>query len=99
MLRSAPRWARSRFFTAFRREQSKMAMWGFQERQRQALSAPAWERGRRRTRQDQISLKACEPGEIADLKIRTERRKSVSSAGPFFGKERTLQKIRSSRLT
>jgi hypothetical protein len=59
----------------------------FGESARQAISAPAWERGRRRTRQDQISLKACEAGEIADLKIRTERRKSVSSAGPLF-KER-----------
>jgi hypothetical protein len=31
------------------------------------------------------------PGEIADRKIRTERRKPVSSAGPFL-RERTLSK-------
>jgi hypothetical protein len=49
------------------------------------------ERGRRRTRQDQISRWALEPGEIAELKqIRTERRKPVSSAGSFL-KERTLR--------
>ena len=39
------------------------------------------ERGRRRTRQDQISRKALGPGETADHEIRTERRKPVSSAG------------------
>jgi hypothetical protein len=39
------------------------------------------ERGRRRTRQDQISRKGLRPGEIADHAIRTERRKLVSSAG------------------
>src|ERR1700759_1625824 len=47
------------------------------------------ERGRRRTRQDQISevLRHSRPrtGEIANHKgIRTERRKPVSSAGPAF---------------
>jgi hypothetical protein len=53
------------------------------------------ERGRRRTRQDQISAGALGPREIADLKIRTERRKLVSSAGPFFRRselpDRTIQ--------
>jgi hypothetical protein len=52
-------------------------------------------RGRRRTRQDQISLGLKTAGEIADLKIRTERRKLVSSAGPVFDKgepfESTIQ--------
>jgi hypothetical protein len=42
------------------------------------------ERGRRRTRQDQISLRLKTAGEIADHWIRTERRKLVSSAGSFF---------------
>jgi hypothetical protein len=55
-----------------------------------ALSATGVERGRRRTRQDQISTEALGPREIADLKIRTERRKPVSSAGTGFSKERTL---------
>jgi hypothetical protein len=53
---------------------------------RRALSATGVERGRRRTRQDQISTEALGPREIADLKIRTERRKPVSSAGPVFQK-------------
>ena len=53
---------------------------------RRALSATGMERGRRRTRQDQISTEAMGPREIADLKIRTERRKPVSSAGPVFQK-------------
>jgi hypothetical protein len=43
--------------------------------------APAGERGRRRTRQDQISRKALGAGEIANHWVRTERRKLVSSAG------------------
>jgi hypothetical protein len=60
--------------------------------ERRASIAPALERGRRRTRQDQISLGLKNTREIADLKIRTERRKLVSSAGPLFGKERTLSK-------
>jgi hypothetical protein len=49
------------------------------------------ERGRRRTRQDQISRWAVRPGEIADHEIRTERRKLVSSAGRTFS-ERALRK-------
>jgi hypothetical protein len=50
------------------------------------------ERGRRRTRQDQISLWGFGPGEIAELKeTRTERRKPVSSAGPAL-KEQALPK-------
>jgi hypothetical protein len=58
-----------------------------------------FERGRRRTRQDQIAP-ASFADEIADLEIRTERRKFVSSAGPVFGKsELFVPKIRSSRLT
>jgi hypothetical protein len=44
------------------------------------------ERGRRRTRQDQISRKALRPGKTADHGIRTERRKLVSSAGRIFTK-------------
>ena len=51
-----------------------------------------WERGRRRTRQDQISLGLEIAGEIADLRIRTERRKLISSAGPVFELfERSIQ--------
>ena len=56
-----------------------------------------WERGRRRTRQDQISRWAWRPGEIAELEeIRTERRKPVSSAGPVSDRapelfERSIQ--------
>ncbi len=59
--------------------------------------AGLWERGRRRTRQDQISRWAGRPGEIAELKeIRTERRKPVSSAGPVSDRapelfERSIQ--------
>src|SRR5450756_2916218 len=41
------------------------------------------ERGRRRTRQDQISL-GQEPVKLRTSGIRTERRKLVSSAGPVF---------------
>jgi hypothetical protein len=65
---------------------------GFGTPERRASIMPALERGRRRTRQDQISLGLKNTREIADLKIRTERRKLVSSAGPIFGKERTLSK-------
>jgi hypothetical protein len=60
--------------------------------ERRASIVPAPERGRRRTRQDQISLGLNGTREIADLKVRTERRKLVSSAGPMFEKERTLSK-------
>src|SRR5664279_3354625 len=42
------------------------------------------ERGRRRTRQDQISLGQRAPVKLRTLAIRTERRKLVSSAGPVF---------------
>src|SRR3954468_14939416 len=49
------------------------------------------ERGRRRTRQDQISLGQKTAGEIADLKIRTVRRKTVSSAGPVFDKSKSFE--------
>jgi hypothetical protein len=49
------------------------------------------ERGRRRTRQDQISQMALRAGETADHEIRTERRKLVSSAGRIFS-ERTPRK-------
>ncbi len=45
------------------------------------------ERGRRRTRQDQISRKALGPGETADHAIRTERRNLVSSAGKISRSE------------
>jgi hypothetical protein len=38
-------------------------------------------------------------GEIADLKIRTERRKLVSSARPAFVRANSFRKMRSSRLT
>jgi hypothetical protein len=51
-----------------------------------------WKRGRRRTRQDQISLGLKIAGETADLKIRTERRKLVSSAGPVFEKSEPSRK-------
>jgi hypothetical protein len=47
------------------------------------------ERGRRRTRQDQIAP-ARVADEIADIEIRTERRKLVSSAGPVLGKSELL---------
>ena len=57
------------------------------------------ERGRRRTRQDQISRGGFKTaGEIADHEIRTERRKPVSSAGPVFERANSLER-RSSRLT
>jgi hypothetical protein len=49
------------------------------------------ERGRRRTRQGQISLGLKTAGEIADLMIRTVRRKTVSSAGPVFEKSKSLE--------
>jgi hypothetical protein len=65
------------------------------------IGGGARERGRRRTRQDQISLKPQDRSgletarEITDHWIRTERRKLVSSAGPFFERasslERTIQ--------
>ena len=62
----------------------QIEIWDWGNRKRQAADAPAFgERGRRRTRQDQISRWAGRPGEIAELEeIRTERRKPVSSAGP-----------------
>ena len=56
------------------------------------------ERGRRRTRQDQISL-GQEPVKLRTSGIRTERRKLVSSAGPVFVRALALSKGRSSRLT
>ena len=71
---------------------------GFGGFRAQALSARHSERGRRRTRQDQISLGLKIAGEIADPKIRTERRNLVSSAGPVFVRANS-SKIRSSRLT
>jgi hypothetical protein len=46
------------------------------------------ERGRRRTRQDQISTGALDPREIADLKIRTERRKLVFFCRTGFSKSK-----------
>ena len=46
------------------------------------------ERGRRRTRQDQISTGALGPSEIADLKIRTERRKLVFFCRTGFSKSK-----------
>jgi hypothetical protein len=57
------------------------------------IGSGAKERGRRRTRQDQISLGTFEtPGEIADHEIRTERRKLVSSAGPVFERANSLER-------
>jgi hypothetical protein len=56
------------------------------------------ERGRRRTRQDQISLGPQDhsgfktAGKIADHEIRTERRKPVSSAGPVFERANSLER-------
>ena len=56
------------------------------------------ERGRRRTRQDQISPGPQDhsgfetAGEIADHEIRTERRKLVSSAGPVFERANSLER-------
>lgn len=51
------------------------------------------ERGRRRTRQDQISHGGfVTAGEIADHEIRTERRKLVSSAGPVFERANSLER-------
>jgi hypothetical protein len=55
------------------------------------------ERGRRRTRQDQISL-GLSPVKLRTARIRTERRKLVSSAGPGFERANSWE-IRSSRLT
>jgi len=49
------------------------------------------ERGRRRTRQGQISPRLKTAGEIADLMIRTVRRKTVSSAGPVFEKSKPFE--------
>jgi hypothetical protein len=70
-------------------------LWILGKSKRRALSARHRERGRRRTRQDQISLKAWEPVKLRTFKIRTERRKPVSSAGPDFEKrelpETTIQ--------
>jgi hypothetical protein len=72
---------------------------------RRAPLARHGERGRRRTRQDQISLEAWKPGrawkpvKLRTARIRTERRKLVSSAGPIFGKSELFSKMRSSRLT
>lgn len=43
--------------------------------------------------------KALRPVKLRTLKIRTERRKLVSSAGPFFEKSELFLKVRSSRLT
>jgi hypothetical protein len=54
-------------------------------------SAGLRERGRRRTRQDQISPGLKIAGEIAEQVIRTERRKLVSSAGPFFEKTEPIE--------
>src|SRR3981081_1570320 len=52
--------------------------------ERRASGAAAFrERGRRRTRQDQISL-GLSPVKLRTARIRTERRKLVSSAGPAF---------------
>src|SRR5262245_17569805 len=57
------------------------------------------ERGRRRTRQDQISYRALAPVKLRVVKdTRTERRKPVSSAGPVL-KERASFEERSFRNT
>ena len=54
------------------------------------------ERGRRRTRQDQISYRAFGPVKLRIVKdTRTERRKPVSSAGPSL--KEVLPKMRSDR--
>ena len=52
------------------------------------------ERGRRRTRQDQISLWSFRPGETADPleEIRTERRKPISSAGSVLERASSFPK-------
>jgi hypothetical protein len=51
------------------------------------IGGGAKERGRRRTRQDQISRGSFEtPVKLRTIEIRTERRKLVSSAGPVFEK-------------
>ncbi len=69
----------------------------FLEMRRRELPSPAWNEGvgehvRTRSHVGQRSL-----GETAELKaIRTVRRKTVSSAGPSFGK-RERSKIRSGR--
>ena len=56
---------------------------------------PPGERGRRRTRQDQISLGQRSPVKLRTLAIRTERRKLISSAGTVFERansaERSIQ--------
>src|SRR5216684_8703492 len=85
--------------------QAVMQMLGIGESERRALLARHGERGRRRTRQDQISLKAWRPGwawkpvKLRTARIRTERRKLVSSAGPIFDQSELFSKMRSSRLT
>ena len=73
--------------------------------ERRAPLARHGERGRRRTRQDQISLEAWKPGrawkpvKLRTARIRTERRKLVSSAGTILEKSELFSKMRSSRLT
>ena len=65
---------------------------GSEESERRASWAAAFrERGRRRTRQDQISL-GLSPVKLRTERIRTERRKLVSSAGPVFEKSELFGK-------
>ena len=67
-------------------------------RRRRQMRGPL-ERGRRRTRQDQISSGTLGPVKLRSLdELRTERRKPVSSAGPVLERANP-SKMRSSRLT
>ena len=80
-----------RFDGGRRRKTARDECGGISDGNSAATGGGAGERGRRRTRQDQISPGQSIAGEIADLKIRTERRKLLSSAGPVFRKSEPFQ--------
>jgi hypothetical protein len=73
-------------------------------RQRRAKASPALNEGVGEHVRTRFHFELCSPWTLKPVKlqivqIRTERRKSVSSAGPSFFKSELFSKLRSSRLT
>ena len=85
--------ARARVSAAWGRAHPERGYERFWKPGRRAALGPLQERGRRRTRQDQISLEGLKDGpvKLRSWRIRTERRKLVSSAGPVSRKSELLE--------
>ena len=77
---------------------NRLGIWEI-ECARHTFRAGFRERGRRRTRQDQISREAWRPGEIAELGRPAPNEENLFLLPDRFFEERTLSKGRSSRLT